>query len=305
MLNLGLGIILGLVLGSFGGCLAYRSLKGETFFGRSYCESCKKTLRWYDLLPVLSYLLLRGHCRYCHKKIPIDNLLFEILMGLLIGLIFFRFLPEDFYHYTLTQSSLIIGDVLFKVFIVTVLMILFLTDLKEGLIPDSISKPATVISFFYLVIVTIYQIILLYQSLQTSTLGKLLLPPSADYFYRHAEIYAETLRNSLLSALAVGLFFGGLIVFTRGRGMGGGDLKLGIFIGLGLGFPGALVAIMLAFISGSLVSILLLAARVKRLGQTVPFGPFLSFGAVVALIWGQQIVDWYSQLFSIGPLFIQ
>lgn len=305
MLNLGLGVLLGLVLGSFGGCLAHRSLKGESFFGRSYCESCKKTLRWYDLLPLLSYLLLKGRCRYCRRKIPVENFLFEILMGFLVGLIFFQGLPVSFAGYLLPQTVPAISGVLFKVFIVTVLMIFFLTDIKAGLIPDSISKPAIAISFFYLVLITLFKIILLYQSLQASVLGKLLLPPHTDYFYRHAGIYAEGLRNSLLSALVIGLFFGGLIVFTRERGLGGGDLKLGIFIGLSLGFPGALVAVMLSFISGSLISILLLATRVKRLGQTVPFGPFLSFGAVAALIWGQQIISWYSQLFSLGPLFMQ
>jgi leader peptidase (prepilin peptidase)/N-methyltransferase len=75
--------------------------------------------------------------------------------------------------------------------------------------------------------------------------------------------------------------------------MGGGDMKLGVFIGLVLGFPASLVGIMLAFLLGSVFGIGLLISRVKKFGQTIPFGPFLSLASIAALLWGEEIVNWY------------
>src|SRR5574337_1500402 len=84
------GFILGLVLGSFIKALADRSLTNRTFWGRSCCPHCQHKLQWYDLLPVLSYLSLGGKCRYCHKKITLDYLVTELLMGLVIGFLFLQ-----------------------------------------------------------------------------------------------------------------------------------------------------------------------------------------------------------------------
>src|SRR4030081_3703588 len=83
-----LGFVLGTVLGSFALALAERSLNEKSFLGRSYCPECKKTLRWYDLFPIFSYLSLKGKCRYCHKKIPIEFPLVELIMGILIAYLF-------------------------------------------------------------------------------------------------------------------------------------------------------------------------------------------------------------------------
>src|SRR4051812_27146735 len=83
-----LGFIVGSVLGSFGLALADRSLDDKTFLGRSYCPKCKKTLRWYDLFPIFSYLLLKGKCRSCHKKISLEYPIVEIIMALLISFLF-------------------------------------------------------------------------------------------------------------------------------------------------------------------------------------------------------------------------
>lgn len=295
----GIGVILGLILGSLVDCLADRSIatalskKESSFWGRSYCDRCKKTLKWYDLFPVLSYLLLSGKCRYCHKKISTESLWTEIGMGILTGILVYFSSASTIPSLAYPQNALALFDLLFKIFATTVLAILFITDLKKGIIPDRISIPSILISLVYLVLINVYKVYLLYQSLSRSLLGRYLLPPHSDYFQRHVFIDAASLPEGLLAALIVIIFFGGLIVVTRGRGMGGGDLKLGILIGLILGFPAILFSLFLSFVLGSLVGILLILLRKKHFGQTIPFGPFLSLSSYIFLVWGTQIIQGY------------
>lgn len=234
------GFVVGAVLGSLILALADRSLTGRTFWGRSYCEYCKHKLRWYDLLPVISFLLLGGKCRYCRKKISLEYLVVEVVMGLLIAFLF---------------SRTALFDLPFQIFFIAVLAILFLTDLKKMLIPDRIVIPAIIIALL-----------------------------------AHPDL------NSILSGLAIAGFFYALILLTKGKGMGGGDVKLGGFIGLGLGFPLSLLALVLAFVTGAVYSLGLILLGKKHFGQTIAFGPFLVIGSLIALFWGDQILAWYLHL---------
>lgn len=84
-----------------------------------------------------------------------------------------------------------------------------------------------------------------------------------------------------------------LIAVTKGKGMGGGDVKLGVLMGLGLGFPQSILAVILAFLSGAIVSLILISGGKKHFGQTIPFGPFLVLGSLITLFWGNRILDWY------------
>lgn len=230
------GFIIGAILGSLSYALALRSLGKESFWGRSYCPHCKKTLQWYDLFPIASFLLYRGKCRYCHKSISKEYLLVEITMGILIAFLFWQ------------QFNI------FNLFFATALTILFITDLKKMLIPDRIVLPAIVIA-----------------------------------------LLAKPFAGNILTALGIAGFFYALILITKGKGMGGGDVKLGAFIGLGLGFPNGIVAIFLAFLLGAAFSIAALILRKKRLGQHIPFGPFLVIGSLTSLFWGEKIINWYLQ----------
>lgn len=278
-----LGFVIGTILGSLVKALSDRSLAKESFWGRSYCPKCRHKLRWYDLLPIVSYLILGGKCRYCKDKIAIEYLLVEVVMGILIGFLFILY-------------SLFFWDLLFKTFFITVLAILFLTDIKKMLIPDRIVLPAIVISLIYLVAITIYKVGYLYFYLSQHLIGQKLLPPYSDYFQRHALYTLEPLLGSLAMGLIIAIIFITIIILTKGKGMGGGDVKLGAFIGLGLGFPYALVALMLSFLSGAVVSLGLIIMGKKHFGQSIPFGPFLVLGSLIALFWGPQIVNWYLQL---------
>lgn len=275
-----IGFLTGMVLGSFAKALADRSLNNRSFGGRSYCPYCKKTLQWYDLFPIFSFLYLGGKCRYCHSKISIEYLLVEVVTGLLIGLLF-TFSPADF---------------IFKTFFITILVALFLTDIKKMLLPDKITLPAIWIGLGLQVVLTVFKIGYLYYYLSQTIIGRLLLPPHSDYFKRHVLLIAWPFLTGILMAFLIGGFFMALIIITKGKGMGGGDVKLGAFIGLMLGFPQSLLAIVSSFILGAVFSIVLLATGKKHLGQSIPFGPFLVLGSLVSLFWGDQIINWYLHL---------
>lgn len=294
--NLVIGFGIGAILGSLIKALSDRSLDEVSYWGRSYCPRCKHHLNWYDLFPILSFVSTLGRCRYCRKKIPISYLFVEILIGLLAALLFYKILPTNFLELDPTQIFFYGSEIVLDLIIVTVLSIAFLTDLAKGFIYDRLTIPAIVITLIYLIITTLAKVYLVYQAIKISAIGKYLLPPYSDYFYRHALETSMPLILGIIMALGLGLFFGLLIVMTRGKGMGGGDFKLAIFMGLGLGFPNVIVATMLGFLSGALVGIFLLIFGKKKFGQTIPFGPFLSIGGIIAVFFGKEILNWYLSL---------
>jgi prepilin signal peptidase PulO-like enzyme (type II secretory pathway) len=290
------GFIIGVCLGSLTKAIADRSLINKSFWGRSYCEDCKKQLAWYDLFPILSYLFLRGRCRYCHKKFSPEYLLTEVLMGLLGAAIFVKLIPANFLELNAVSWG-VLGLSLFMYLLISVVLVaVFITDFKTGYIPDRITYPSIWILFVSLIVSSGYKIGLLYLSLKDSTIGKYLLPPYSDYFHSHALEIAEPLFYGSLMALILGLFFYLLIVITRGKGMGGGDLKFGVFLGLAFGFPYSLVVLMLSFLLGSIFGVGLILVGRKKFGQTLPFGPFMSLAGIIVIFWGTDILNWYMHL---------
>ena len=290
------GFIIGVCLGSFTLVLAYRSLTSRSFLGRSYCANCKHKLAWYDLFPILSYLFLRGKCRYCKKKLSIEYLLVEVLMGLLAAGIFVKVIPPDVLNLNFVSWVALLLSLLMYLLIAITLVSVFITDFKTGYIPDRITYPAIWSLLILLIISTLFKVPLLYLSLKNSEIGKYLIPPYSNYFYSHALELAQPLFYGSLMALGLGLFFYGLIILTKGKGMGGGDLKLGVFLGLAFGFPYSLVVLMLSFLLGSVVGIGLILIGRKKFGQTLPFGPFLSLAGLIVIFWGTDILDWYLHL---------
>ena len=285
-----LGFLIGAILGSLAKALADRSLKNRSFLGRSNCEKCKRTLSVTDLIPIFSYLFQGGKCRYCKKAIGLEYLLVEIVMGMLIAFLFYQ---SNFQFSTNFQSTQFLFELIFNIFFVTILAILFLTDLKEMFIPDRIVIPGIIIATVLLALNTLYKIGFLYNYLSLDPIGKFLLPPHSDYFYRHAFAASQPFLGAGAAGLGIAAFFAFLVFITKGRGMGGGDIKLGMFMGLGLGFPGAVIAVILAFISGAIVALIAVAAGKKGLKSQIPFGPFLILGSLVVLFCGQQILTWY------------
>lgn len=298
MLTVAIGFVVGLLIGSFSKATADRTIKKESILGRSYCPKCKHGLSWYDLFPVLSFVMLQGRCRYCHKKISLDNLIIEIASGAVVALLFFVSLPSLVSFTALNlQAGVILLDLIFKIFVISILFILFWVDFKIGLIPDRISIPAIIIAVFYLIISSGLKSWWFYQSFTASPLAKYLMPPHSPYLYQHLERIWLPAGEAVLVAGLSALAFSLLIILTKGRGMGWGDVKYVFFLGLALGFSNTILAIFGAFLSGAIFSIIIIALGKKHFGETIPFGPFLSLGAAVALLFGPQIINWYLRIF--------
>ena len=220
----------------------------------------------------------------------------EILMGLLVSGIFAKIIPPDFLNFNLVSWIALLLTLSTYSLISVTLVAVFITDFKTGYIPDRITHPTTWLLFVLLIVSSIYKSGLLYLSLKDSELGKYLIPPHSNYFYSHALELAQPLIYGSLMALVLGLFFYALIVITKGRGMGGGDLKLGVFLGLAFGFPYALVVLMLSFLLGSIFGVGLILFGRKKFGQTLPFGPFMSLAGIIVIFWGSDILNWYLNL---------
>jgi len=244
--------IIGLMIGSFLNCLIWRLYKNETIGGRSYCPKCRKQIDWYDNIPVLSFMMLKGKCRHCHQKISWQYPLVEIITALLFLLTFLNDSQWPQFSLLLTRDWLLI----------ITLVIIFVYDLRWQLIPMTLIWPMCFIFF----------ILNLFLGFSLSTL--------------------------LLSGLIAVAFFWIQYIITKKKGLGEGDIWLGLM--LGLSFPGLdqlLLILVLSYGLGSLVGLGLMAIK-KKSGKTkIALGPFLAFGAIITLIWGERIINWYFNLF--------
>jgi len=266
--------IFGSVVGSFLNCLIYRLKTKESFLkGRSFCPYCKHTLTWRDLIPIFSFLLLKGKCRYCQKKISPQYPLVELASGVLFVLILIYF-PQTYFPQTYFPQTLPIRIILamakiirmgYFLAITSFLIVIFVYDLKHFIIPDKVVFPAIIIALFY----NLFRC-----------------------FYNSSSLCLYT----LYAAFGAAGFFLSIVLISRGKWMGLGDVKLAFLMGLFLGFPKILVALFLAFLIGAIIGIGLILTKRKTFGSEVPFGPFLVTGTFIALFWGKEIVRWYLNL---------
>lgn len=249
-------VVLGLFVGSFLNVCIDRLPRGQSIVRPpSHCSSCNQRLAIKDLIPLFSYLWLRGRCRYCQARIPLRLPIVEGITALLFALIYWKYGLEPQ-----------LGIVLFYACILTVI---FVIDLEHQLVLNIITYPSMIFA-----------------------LGLSLLQP---------EIAEEAplvggITGQLVSSIvggAIGLAFMALPLIVYRRGMGLGDVKLGALIGLMTGYPIVLVALLMSVISGGLLSIFLLATRIKSRKDPIPFAPFIAASALVTILWGQPIFDWY------------
>ena len=257
--------ILGSIVGSFLNSIIYRLPKRESFLiNRSYCPFCKHTLHWQDLIPFLSFLILGGRCRYCKKPISLQYPLVELTTGVLFVSIFFQNMDLLFY------DSVIFGflNICFLFLIACFLIIIFVYDLKHYIIPDKIVFPAILaIGIWHLV---------------------------SGIFYNSYSKYP--ILNIIYSAFGAAAFFLIIVLLSRGKGMGVGDVKLAFLMGLFLGFPNILVALFSSFFLGAIVGLILIALGRKTLKSEVPFGPFLVIGTFIAMFFSQYLIDFYQHI---------
>jgi prepilin signal peptidase PulO-like enzyme (type II secretory pathway) len=229
--------------------------------GKSMCPQCKHQLVFKDLVPLLSWLSLAGKCRYCHKPIPVQYPIVELATALLFAASYIWW-PVVF---DTAQTAIFVLWLL----LLTGLMALLVYDLRWFLLPNRLIYPLGVIA----------------------SLRALIIVAVAD--------------NPLITALNIvaavavggGIFYV-LFQVSKGKWIGGGDVKLGWLLGLVAGTPArSVLFIFLAAVLGSLVSLPLLATKRLQRSSIIPFGPFLIVGLIIVQLFGADILQWYQQTF--------
>jgi prepilin signal peptidase PulO-like enzyme (type II secretory pathway) len=253
--------IFGLAVGSFLNVVIYRLTQRRSFsISRSFCPHCQKTLAWYELIPLISFVIQRRQCRHCHKKISWQYPLVELTTGLLFVAAYQLVINGiGLWHSPENPNLILLRNLIF----LSALAVIFVIDLRYYLILDKITLPVIIFAM------------------------------SINLFL------GITLWHLLLSAIIGGGFFLLQFAVSRGRWIGGGDIRLGILMGLMLAWPHILTALFLAYILGALTAVILVVAGRKKWSSQLPFGTFLTFSTAVTLFFGPQLVDWYLRLIQI------
>ncbi len=290
--------VVGAAVGSFLNVLTLRYDPDGRLFdrkivaGRSRCPHCRRTLRWYELVPVVSYLALAGRCRTCHAPLSFQYPLLELAGGLMF-LYVPRFLAA-FYGVGLPGAS-VFGSPIWFYLSVGLWLLVFLAwltiaiiDLRHFIIPDELNLTLVVAGAILVVVLLLGQ--------QAPNV------PFRESFLRHYALLfahpASLLVNRLIGVVAGVLVFGALSFLSRGRAMGFGDVKLAAASGLVLGWPDIALSVALSFMIGGVCGAVLLATGRKSRRDRLPFAPFFVAGSVLTVFFGADLIAWYFKLFG-------
>jgi leader peptidase (prepilin peptidase)/N-methyltransferase len=281
--------ISGTFIGSFLNVVVDRLQNGENIlWGRSHCDKCKTSLVVEDLVPLLSFISLKGKCRYCKTKLSWFYPATEVLTGLLyLGVAFLLQIFKAPYP----ALWLIFA---YLVLIGSFYIVIFFSDIKFRIIPNKIVFPAIISVLLFNIGNIIYTSVSSYNYLKNDPFGKYLL--EAGYWHTQVTRLVTQFGVTLVSALALMLFFWFLILITKGRGMGFGDVKLAFLIGIFNGFPTNIVGIFCGFVLGAAYGIILMLLKKKKVKDTIAFGPFLIAGSIIGFLFGSQLLSWYMAL---------
>jgi leader peptidase (prepilin peptidase)/N-methyltransferase len=246
--------LLGSAIGSFLNVCIYRIPREKSIVNPpSACPGCEKSIRFYDNIPILSYILLKGKCRDCGSKISIRYPIVELLTG-----IFFLILYRQF--------GLTFELIVFMIFVSLLIAISFI-DLDFQIIPDILSIGGVVLGFILAIIRPLFRD----------------LDPKFGIL---DSLYGIGLGGGLLFAIAWLYQF-----FTKREGMGGGDIKLLGMIGAFCGWKGVVFSLVSGSVLGTIVGIPLMLAKGRNTKYAIPFGPFLSLGAIIFIFRGDSLMN--------------
>ncbi|HLR52543.1 MAG TPA: prepilin peptidase [Candidatus Avamphibacillus sp.] len=240
--------IFGSILGSFFNVVGLRVPKNIPFSNdRSYCPTCKNQLQWYELIPIASYLFQHGQCRNCQTRISPIYPVIELSTGLLFALAYWK---------TGFTFELVVALML-----ISLLMIIFVTDITYMLIPNKIL-------LFFLPLFAFMRII-----------------SPLDPWY-----------DALIGAGLGFVLLASIIILSKG-GMGGGDMKLFAVLGIVLGWKGTLLTLFLASFLGAIFGLFLITINKVNRKQLIPFGPYIVIAALISYFYGDQVISMYLSLF--------
>jgi len=251
--------LFGLAVGSFLNVVICRLETKESFIkSRSHCPYCKTILKWYELIPVFSFLFQKAKCLHCKKSISWQYPLVELSTGIVFLLFFNQVLSSGLINlfYYLTVSCFLI--------------VIFVFDLKHYLILNKVLYPAIIISFIFII---------------------------GNHFINQLNLSLPSPQSGLAALLVASGFFLFLVLISKNQWMGWGDVKLAVLMGLILGWPNILLALFLSFLSGAIVGISLILFGKKGLKSQIPFGPFLVGSTLWLMLVAPCLPNWYQSLF--------
>ena len=240
--------LIGISIGSFLNVCIYRIPKKEDIvFERSHCMFCGNVLKWYELIPLFSFLVQGGKCRNCKTKLSVQYPLIELLNGLIYVWIFMAkgFQPES---------------ILFCI-CASVLIVISVIDWRTYEIPFGCN-----------IIIGILGIVRVFLNL--------------------AHWYDYVIGFFAVSGLFLIIYW-----ITKGRGIGGGDIKLMAAAGLLLGWQNILLSLMIGSIAGSVIHLALM--KIQGKDRVLAFGPYLAFGIFISMLYGNDIITWYLGMFHL------
>lgn len=244
-----ISFIFGAIVGSFLNVCILRIPAGNSIaYPPSHCPKCQYAIKWYDNIPMISYLVLMGKCRNCKERISFRYPLVEFLTAIFSLAAMMMFGPS-------------LAFLIYFAFVSSLIVITFI-DLDHQIIPDIISLPGIPLGF----------------------LASFVLP---EITYKESLI-GIVIGGGLLLLVAIGYEF-----ITKKEGMGGGDVKLLAMIGAFLGWKGVLFTIFSGSLVGTIIGVTIMVAQGKDSKYAIPFGPFLSMGALLYLFFGEPIIFWY------------
>lgn len=266
--------IFGTTIGSFLNVLIDRLPKEESINGRSHCDFCRKKIAWYDLLPILSFFILRGRSRCCKKKLSWQYPLIEILTGLIFVLITNHQIPitkqlsiTNLQYpnlWLLNNWTLFVSWLLFFG-IFACLIVIFVSDLKYHLLSDYILLALFVCSIIY---------------------------------HLGSNISISLFVYLFISALVVALPIFLIYFLSKERAMGLGDVYLSAIMGFLLGWQAGFLALYIAFVTGAIFGLAVIILKNKKLKSKIAFGPFLVIGTVFMLFWTDKILEIIKRLYG-------
>lgn len=265
----------GLAIGSFLNVCIYRLPQGESIVRpRSHCPQCQHPIAAYDNIPLLSYLLLGGKCRYCQGRISPAYFLVELTTGLLFLFLYTRFgLSLWFAKYAVFGA---------------LLLVLAVIDWRERLLPDLVTFPGMALGALFSMLIPVAD------GSVWSLVRWAGWPP--------LPLALESMLESCLGALIGGgaLYLVGELYFRlrHREGMGFGDVKMMAMVGFFLGTKLALLTIFLASLCGALLGGIFILVSRRGSQYELPFGTFLSAAAFAAALWGRLLLDWYLGYFA-------
>jgi prepilin signal peptidase PulO-like enzyme (type II secretory pathway) len=260
--------ILGSIIGSFLSVVIPRlhhDLPG-ILKGRSHCPKCKKQIPLKNLIPLISYILIKGKCQTCSKKIsffyPIIEFVTGFLFAISLPLLKMKAINPIIFDAQGINFNFDLGIFIFLLFCLTILIFIFFYDILFYSIDDRVLVPAIIIIFAFIAIIN------------------------------QQNIFPD-FKSAIIGALIPTIFFGIQILISKGKWLGSGDLRIGVIMGLILGFPNIIIGLFISYLLGSLLGLIIYIKKGYIKNIKIPFGPFLTTSTFITLFFGDQIINWY------------